>query len=60
MIWVDNYCRGIIYSSTHTSISATSSRDEHCEKEFSLLVQHEEQDSFLGVHDDWMNASLPS
>ena len=37
--WVDNYCRDLIHSSTHISISASSSGDENWEKEFSLLVQ---------------------
>ena len=34
--------------------------DENWEKEFSLLVPHEEQDDPIGVHDDFMNAQLPS
>ena len=58
--WVDKYCRELVHSSTHTSISATSGRDANWEKEFSLLVQHEEHEALLGVHDDLMNASLPS
>ena len=37
--WVDKYCRDLIHSSTHTSISASSSENENWEKEFSLLVQ---------------------
>ena len=58
--WVDKYCRDLIHNSTHTSISATSSGDANWEKEFSLLVQHEEHEALLGVHDDLMNAPSPS
>ena len=57
---VDKYCRDIIHSSTHTYISASSSGDENWEKEFSLLVQQEELEAFLGVHDDLLNAPSPS
>ena len=60
IIWVDNYCRDMIHSSTHTSISASSSGDENWEKDFSLLVQQEELEAFLGVHDDLLNAPSPS
>ena len=42
IIWVDKYCRELNHFSTHTSILATSSGDENWEKEFSLLVPHEE------------------
>ena len=42
IIWVDKYVIDLIHSSTHTSISASSSGDENWEKEFSLLVPHEE------------------
>ena len=58
--WVDKYFRYLIHSSTHTSISASSSGDENWEKEFSLLVQQEELEAFLGIHNDLLNAPLPS
>ena len=48
IIWVDNYCIYLIQIYAHTSISASSSVDENWEKEFSLLVQHEELEAFLG------------
>ena len=51
-IWVDDYCRVMIQISTHTFISSSSSENENWEKEFSLLVQQEELEAFLGVHDD--------
>ena len=54
--WMDKYYRDMIHSSTHTSISASSSGDENWEKEFSLLVQQEELEAFLEVHDDLLNA----
>ena len=58
---MDEYCRELIHTSTpHTSISATSNGEENWENEFSLLVPHEEQEAPIGVHDDLMNASLPS
>ena len=38
IIWVDNYFRDMIHSSSHTSISTSSSGDENWEKGFSLLV----------------------
>ena len=50
----------MIHISTHTSISASSSENEIWEKEFSLLVQQEELEDFLGVHDDLSNAPSPS
>ena len=40
--WVNKYCRDMIHSSTHTSISASSRENEIWEKEFSLVVQQEE------------------
>ena len=55
-----HYCRDLIHSSTHTSISASSSGDENWEKEFSLLVQQEELEGFLGVYNEFLNAPLPS
>ena len=58
--WVDKYCRYMIHSSTHTSISVSSSENEIWEKEFSLLVQQEELEAFLGVRDDLWNAPSPS
>ena len=58
--WVDEYCIDLIHSSTHTSISTSSSGDENWEKEFSLLVQQEELETFLGVHDDFLNSPSPS
>ena len=57
---MDKYVRDLIHSSTHTSISASSSVDENWEKEFSLLVQQEELEAFLGVRDDLWNAPSPS
>ena len=58
--WVDKYCRYMIHSSTHTSISASSRENEIWEKEFSLVKQQEELEAFLGVHDDLWNAPSPS
>ena len=58
--WVDKYVRYMIHSSTHTSISASSIRNEIWEKEFSLLVQQEELEAFLGVRDDLLNAPFPT
>ena len=59
--WVDEYCRELVHSSTpRTSILATASGDENWEKEFSLLVPHDEHEAPIGVHDDLMNAPLPS
>ena len=60
IIWVDKYCIDMIHSSTHTSILVSSSKDGNWEKEFSLLVQQEELEAFLGVHDDLLNAPSPS
>ena len=60
IIWVDEYCRVLIQISTHTCISSSSSENENWEKEFSLLVQQEELEAFLGVHDDLWNAPSPS
>ena len=60
IIWVDKYGKYLIHISTHTSISATSSGDENWEKEFSLLVPHEEHEAPIGTHDDLMDAPLPS
>ena len=57
---VDNYCKYMIHISTHTSISASSRDNEIWEKEISLLVQQEELEAFLGVHDDLWNAPSPS
>ena len=57
---LDKCVRDLIHSSTHTSISASSSGDENWEKEFSLLVQLEELEAFLGVHGDLLNAPSPS
>ena len=58
--WVDKYCKDMIHISTHTSISSSSNENEDWEKEFSLLVQQEELEAFLGVHDDLWNAPSPS
>ena len=53
--------RELIHSFTpRTSMSTTSGGDENLEKEFSLLVPHEEQEASIGVHDELMNAPLPS
>ena len=60
IIWVDEYCRVLIQVSTHTFILSSSSENENWEKEFSLLVQQEELEAFLGVHDDLWNAPSPS
>ena len=60
IIWVDEYCRVLIQISTHTFISSSSSENENWDKEFSLLVQQEELEAFLGVHDDLWNAPSPS
>ena len=60
IIWEDKYCKEIIHSSTHTYISATSSGDENWEKEFSLLVPHEEHEAPIGVQDDLRDDPLPS
>ena len=57
--WVDKYVVDLVHSSTHTSISASSSGDENWEKEFFLLVQQEELEVFIGVHNDLLNAPLP-
>ena len=60
---VDENCRDmrlVHNSSPHTSILATSGGDENWEKEFSLLVPHEEKEAPIGVHDDLMNAPFPS
>ena len=57
---MDEYCRFMIQISTHTSILASSSENENWEKEFSLLVQLEELEAFLGVHHDLWNAPSPS
>ena len=58
--WVNECCINLIHNSTHTSISASSSENEIWEKEFSLLVQQEELEAFLGVHGDLLNAPSPS
>ena len=58
--WVDKYYKDMIHSSTHTSISAPSRENEIWEKQFSLLVQQEELEAFLGVCDDLWNAPSPS
>ena len=50
----------MIDSSTHTSISASSRENEILEKEFSLVMQQEELEAFLGVRDDFWNAPSPS
>ena len=51
--WFNHYCSELIHSSIpHTSILSTSSGYENWEKEFSLLVPHEEQEAPIGVHDD--------
>ena len=60
IIWVDEYCRVLIQIYTHTFISSSPSENENWEKEFSLLVQQEELEAFLGVDDDLLNAPSPS
>ena len=57
--WVDKYSRDMIHSSTHTSVSSLSRQNEIWEKEFSLVMQQEELEAFLGVHDDLWNAPSP-
>ena len=58
--WVDKYCRDMIHSYTHTSTSSSSRENEILEKEFSLVMQQEELEAFLGVRDDFWNAPSPS
>ena len=58
--WVEKYHIDLIQCYTHTSILASSSENENWEKEFSLLVQQEELEAFLNVHDDLWNAPSPS
>ena len=58
--WVDKYCKDMIHSSTHTSISASSRDNVIWEKEFSLVMQQEELEDFLGVRDYLWNAPSPS
>ena len=60
IIWVDKYCRDMIHISTHTSISDSLIKNEIWENEFSLSMQQEKVEAFLGIHNDLMNAPLPS